>query len=153
MAFEEAPQFETYVASTNVPALSFTSTDGVTIVYSSGGIAFGCAVKHDTATGTALDVILAGTSGDKALGICGEAPAVTAGQNLRVCVRGVCKAQAGAAVAVGDTVMVGNASGQLITATAATANFVVGRALTAATAIGDLFSVEVRPSDGKVTMP
>ncbi len=153
MAFEEDPKFETFIASVNVSALSYTSTDGSTINYASGGIGYGCAVKHDVATGISGDVILAGVSGDKALGICGEAPAVTAGQNLRVCIRGVCKAQAGAAVAVGDTVMVGNAAGQLITATAATANFVVGRALTAATALGDLFSVEVRITDGKVTLP
>src|SRR5258706_15774507 len=116
MAFEENPAFETYVASINVTALVFGSTDGATITYTSGGIGYGCAVKTDTGTGTSGGVILAGTSGDKVLGICGEAPAGTAGQNLRVCVRGVFKAQAGAAGAVGESGMVGNAGGQVIPA-------------------------------------
>src|SRR5258707_412830 len=126
MAFEEDPKFETFIASVNVSALSYTSTDGSTINYASGGIGYGCAVKHDVATGISGDVILAGVSGDKALGICGEAPAVTAGQNLRVCIRGVCKAQAGAAVAVGDTVLGGKAPGQPLTAATAPAKIVVG---------------------------
>src|SRR5260221_12100454 len=111
MAFEEDPKFETFIASVNVSALSYTSTDGSTINYASGGIGYGCAVKHDVATGISGDVILAGVSGDKALGICGEAPAVTAGQNLRVCIRGVCKAQAAATRACGGTRTVGHPAG------------------------------------------
>src|SRR5258707_11425897 len=60
MAFEEDPKFETFIASVNVSALSYTSTDGSTINYASGGIGYGCAVKHDVATGISGDVILAG---------------------------------------------------------------------------------------------
>lgn len=152
MAFEENAQFETKMASSNVSAISYTSSDGAVITYSSGGIPQFSVVKEDTSSAGINDVIVA-TQGDKALGVSQDAPAVAAGQAVRVCVRGTCKVLAGAAVAIGDTVYVLDSSGRVGTIPTAANNFAVGRARTAATAAGDLISIEVNPSDGKVVMP
>jgi hypothetical protein len=152
MAFGENAEYETRMASSNVSALSFTSSDGATIVYSSGGIAQFTAVVEDTSSGGINDVTTPAAAGAKAVGIAQDAPAVGPGQPVRVCTRGVCKAVAGAAIAVGDSVYIGGTNGYLITMPTSATNFSVGRALTPATASGDIFSVEVRPSDGKVTL-
>jgi hypothetical protein len=150
MAFEENAIFETKTASSNVTALSYTSSDGSTIVYSSGGIPQYYVVMEDTGTNGIGDVKLAGAA-SKCIGVAQDAPAVTAGQPVRVCVRGVCKAYAGAAIAYGDSVAP-NASGQVITAPTAT-EYVLGRAREAAVEAGDLISIEVAPTSGKVVYP
>lgn len=140
------------MASSNVSALNFTSSDGAVITYSSGGIPQFAAVVEDTAAAGTNDVTMPSGVGVKALGIAQDAPAVGPGGAVRVCTRGVCKALAGGAIAVGDSVYVLNSSGQLGTMPTSATNFSVGRAVTAATAAGDIFSVDVRPSDGKVTL-
>lgn len=151
MAFEENAIFETRMASSNVSALTFTSSDGAVITYSSGGIPQFAAVVEDTASAGVNDVTMPSGVGVKALGIAQDAPAVGPGQAVRVCVRGVCKALAGGAIAVGDSLYVLNSSGQLGTAPVGT-NYLVGRALTTAAQAGDIVSVEVRTTDGKVTI-
>ena len=76
---------------------------------------------------------------------------MTSNQPVRVCVRGVCKAYAGAAIAYGDS-LAANAAGQVITAPTAT-EYIVGRAREAAVEIGDLISIDVNPTSGKVVYP
>jgi uncharacterized protein DUF2190 len=150
MAWQENPRFESKTASANVSALSYTSTDGAVLTYSSGGIQPGIVLVADTATGLPNDVKPASVASVKCVGIAEEFAGP--GNPVRVCVGGVTKALAGAAFAIDDTLMV-DATGRLVTATAATANFILGRAREAATAAGDLVSVYVEPSEGKVTMP
>lgn len=151
MAVEEAPRFVTRIASANVSALSFTSSDGSTIVYSSGGIPQYYCVTEDTSSALFGDVKLQTTLSGKVIGIAQDAPAVTAGQPVRICVGGSCKAYAGAAITYGDSLAV-NASGQVVTAPTAT-EYTVGRAMEAAVEAGDLITVMVNPSDGKVVYP
>lgn len=79
-------------------------------------------------------------AGVNADGIMQDAPVI--GRVGGVAVYGVSKAVAGAAVAAGAEVMA-NASGQLIAATAG--NFGIGKAVTAASGVGILFSVLLRP--------
>src|SRR5579859_5558444 len=137
MAWEENPRFESKTASANVTALSYTSTDGAVLVYSSGGIQPGIVLVADTATGLPSDVKPASVASVKCVGIAMEFAGP--GNPVRTAVGGVVKALAGAAFAIDDTLMV-DATGRLVTATAATANFIVGRAREAATAAGDLVS-------------
>jgi hypothetical protein len=134
---------ESFIASTNVTALTFT---GNPPVYTSGGIPQFTAVVEDTGTGNILDVLLAGT-GALILGIAQDGPATGPGQSLKVRRLGRSKAQASGAVTYGAIVYVANASGQLGVAPAAGATnvYAVGKAMTPATAAGDLFEVELMP--------
>jgi len=150
MAWEENPRFESKTASANVTALAYTSTDGAVLTYSSGGIQPGIVLVADTATGLPNDVKPASVANSKVVGIAMEFAGP--GNPVRTAVGGVVKALAGAAFAIDDTLAV-DATGRLVTAPAAAANFIVGRAREAATAAGDLVSVYVEPSEGKVTMP
>lgn len=151
MAFEENAVFETKTASANVSTLNYTSSDGSTFVYSSGGIPQYYVVAEDLSSAKIGDVIVQTTASGKCIGIAQDAPAVGPGFPVRVCTRGVCKAYAGAAIAYGDSLAV-NSSGQVITAPTAT-EYVVGRAREAAVEVGDLISIEVNPSLGKVVYP
>lgn len=134
-------------ASPNVPA---------------GGIPQFTAVVLDTAAGSGpFDMIAASATTAPILGInqsvggsmlpgATSAPNVTAGESMAVRVLGISKAIAGGAITPGQFVAV-NASGQLVAvaslnpATTATDSYVVGVAMSAATAAGDLFSVYLIP--------
>lgn len=130
-----------YQASSNVTALTYS---GNPPVYASGGIPQYAVVSPDTGTGNESDVILAANgAGNIFIGIAQDGPATGPGESLRVRVSGVSKAIASAAITVGQLVTVANSSGQLGPAPAAgaTSSFIVGRAETPATEVGDLFSV------------
>ncbi len=129
------------VASSNVSALTWT---GNPPVYSSGGIPQYSVVTPDTATGYTEDVILATSTTVVPLGISQDGPSVGPGGSVRIRTAGVSKAIAGGAISYGDLLMV-NSSGQVVTATAAGATnfFTIGKALSAATASGDVISVQV----------
>jgi hypothetical protein len=143
MAFETNVFDFPMEASANVSAVTYT---GNPPVYSSGGIPQFSAVMVDTTTGNVNDVILA-TTGKLILGIAQDGPATGPGQSIRLRQLGISKAIASGAVSYGDMVYVANSSGQLGTAPAAgaTDSFCVGIALTAATAVGDTFSVLLVP--------
>lgn len=139
-----------FTASSNVSAITYT---GNPATYSSGGIPQFCVVTLDTATGNGRDVKLATANTDQAIGILqnsgpGVLPgsaglgAVAAGDACDVAIHGISKVQAGGAITVGQQVAV-NASGQVVAAPAAGVSqvFIIGRALTAATAAGDLVEV------------
>lgn len=130
-----------YVASSNVTALTFT---GNPPVYSSGGIPQFYVVTADLADGTNGAVTLAASNTVLPVGVAQDYPAVTAGQSVRVRVSGVTKAIAGAAITVG-ALLKANASGQVVTASAlgATNEYIIGQAETAATASGDVISVRL----------
>lgn len=80
-------------------------------------------------------------AGVNADGIMQDKPVI--GRSGGVAVLGISKAIAGAAVPAGALVM-SNASGQLIPATAT--NFAIGKAITAASGVGVVFSVLLRPA-------
>ena len=143
MAFEEQNfNDEPYIGSTNVSALSWT---GNPPVYSSGGIPQYSVVTQDTGTGNVGDVIVATSTTVMPVGISQDGPAIGPGNSVRVRTDGISKAIAGAAISVDASLMV-NGSGQVVTATAAGATtfFLIGKALTAATAAGDIISVRLR---------
>lgn len=128
------------VGSTNVSATTFDNQGN----YVSGGIPYGCAVMQDTGTAKTDDVILA-TTGLAIRGINCTQPAVGPQQALKAQALGIAICQASAAVTVGQTVYVANASGQLgpVPALGATNVIAQGQALTPATQIGDFFSVQL----------
>lgn len=126
------------------------------------GIAQYAAVVLDTAGGSGpYDCVYPGATGGPAIGINQSpggpptpggtiAPASTSGQTIDVRVLGVSKAIAAGAIAAGAYVQVSGTTGQLASvnlqpATTPTDSFVVGVALTPATAAGDLFSVLLLP--------
>jgi len=137
-----------FQASTNVTAVTLDSKGQ----YSSGGIPQYAVVVQDVATAGTREVKLAAAASAKALGISQLEP-MGPGESVMVRVDGISRAIAAGAITKGDTVMIADATGKIATATAATANFVVGEALEAAAASGDIISIIVRPSLGKVTMP
>lgn len=104
------------------------------VIYPSGSNAFAVGIVQDP-------------GGPPAVGT--NAPANTPGQSVRVRMMGISKAIAAGAITVGAAVAVSGASGQLGSVTfpgsGATDTFVIGFALTAATASGDLFSVLLVP--------
>lgn len=100
------------------------------------------AVKLDSAAG----VIICSASGEKIFGILQDKPA--AGAVCEVCTLGVTKAKAGAVVAAGALIMT-NASGRVITA-ATTGSTIIGWALSAAGADGDIITVYLHPGLGVV---
>ena len=123
-----------------------------------GGIAQYTAVVIDVAGGSGpFDVIQATVTTQPIFGInqdqgdqltvnSATPPTVLAGESLRVRVAGISRAVAGGAITAGQFLQV-NASGQLVAitslnpATTATNTYVVGQALTPATALGDIFTV------------
>lgn len=147
---EQGPgDLRTYVASSNVTAVSATVTNGA-ITYSSGGIRQYCAVVDDSVnTSNPRDVKLATSSGSvMPIGISqdfGQYGAVGPNQPIQVAVRGICKARASGVVNMGDLVYVADSSGRLGTAPAAgvSQSYIVGRAVTAATEADDIFSCEL----------
>ncbi len=142
MAFEvDTLQDFSFRASANVTALTWA---GNPPTYSGGGIPQYYVVTPDVTTGNAEDIIVAISTTVQPLGIAQDAPASGPGQSVRVRTGGVSKAIAGGAISYGDLLMV-NASGQVVTATAAGATnfFLIGRALTAAAEIGDVISVMI----------
>lgn len=110
--------------------------------YASGGIQFGTCVKGNAA-GSAGDVVVASTN-DQILGIARVDPAAGPGEAIEVQYEGVAKVLAGAALALYDLVSC-DATGRVVTAAApaATSKYLVGKALEAATAAGDLISVQL----------
>lgn len=143
MAFEEQNfNDEPFVASSNVSAITWS---GNPPTYSSGGIPQYYVVTADTGTGNVGDCLLASSTTVMPLGIAQEGPAVGPGSSVRVRTDGISKAIAGAAISVDASLMV-NGSGQVVTATAAGATnfFLIGKALTSATASGDTISVRLR---------
>lgn len=136
-------------ASTNVSAVTWTGTPPV---YSSGGINQYAVVVLDTSDTTFEAVTLPAGSAAKAFGVSLSSP-VGPGESVEVMTDGIAKCRAASAISKGDTVMVADTNGQIATATAATANFVVGIALEPATAAGQIITVLLDPSMGKVTMP
>lgn len=105
-------------------------------------------VDCDAANSTSnlSNVINPTVAGQKVIGVLQNKP--TAGQEAQVMLLGISKAVAGAAVAAGDLLMTDN-TGRVVTATAAgafpAANFIIGRALSAAGAAGVLVSVLLLP--------
>jgi len=144
---------EAMMASSNVTALTYTVGSNRVPTYSSGGLGQFTACIIDTVSGGINDVTSPAAAGAKAIGIVQDYPAVGPLDAVRVRVSGVSKVRAAGAIAIGDTLMVADTTGRVQTATAATANFVIGRALEAAVAQDDLIAAEIRISDGKVTMP
>jgi hypothetical protein len=134
--------------SSNVTALTYDALGN----YSGGGIPQYTAVVIDTATGGVNDVRLPTVANAQIIGIAQSAPATGPGQSCRVRVYGISKAQASAAITVGQQVAVANTSGQLGPAPAGTATntYIVGVALTPASAAGDLFSVLLMPGASTV---
>lgn len=96
-------------------------------------------------TSTANTVELADTNGEQIYGVLQNDPA--SGETARVAIGGICKAEAGAAIAVGALVAV-DTDGQFITA--ATADTAVGFARSAAGAAGEVFSLDFRTYLGVV---
>jgi hypothetical protein len=135
-------------ASSNVSALTLDAMGN----YASGGMNQYAVVVQDTSSAKFGDVTLPAGSAAKALGVNMGAPAGP-GDPVQCRVEGIARCRAASAISLGDTVMVADTSGRIATATAATANFVVGRALEAATAANQIITVLLDPSDGKVTMP
>jgi hypothetical protein len=122
----------------------------------SAGIPQFAAVKLD-ASGNVGDCILAATSTDPTVGfnqdmggaittLAGAPPVCTSGQSIRVRFNGITKANASAAISLGDLLMV-TTSGQVATATApaATSIHIVGQAMEAATEAGDIITVLLFP--------
>lgn len=143
MAFETQNfNDEPYWASTNVSAITWT---GNPPSYSSGGIPQYTMVTLDTGTGNVSDVILATSTTVLPIGVSQSGPATGPGQSLQVRTDGITKMIAGAAVSVDASLMI-DSSGRAVTATAAGATniYVIGKALTAATALGDTISVRLR---------
>lgn len=92
------------------------------------------------------NVILPTVAGQKAIGVLQNKP--TAGQTAEVWILGISKVVAGAAVAAGDLVATDN-QGRAVTASTAgafpAANFILGRALSAASGAGVVISVLLLP--------
>ncbi len=126
------------------------------------GIGQFCAVKLDVAGGSDVhDCIPATANTDAVIGINQDmgsatttlgasAPNATAGESISVCVLGKCKAQVASAVSRGDLLVVANSTGQLATApaltgTTATSVHIVGIAMQAGTAAGDVITVLLTP--------
>ena len=116
-----------------------------------------CAVTQDTA-GNPLDMIYPASASVVTVGINQTAgavippgsttvPAAPIGQAIDVRVLGITKATAAAAITVGQLVSISGAVGQLgpAAAPAATDTYVVGMALTAAGAAGDIFTLLLLP--------
>lgn len=141
MAYEVNGIDMSYVASTNVTALTYT---GNPPVYSSGGIPQFTVVTQDLSDGTNGAVTGATSNTVLPIGIAQDGPAVTAGQSVRVRVSGYSKAIAGAAITYGALLKC-NGSGQVVTASAlgATNEYIIGQAETAATASGDVITVRL----------
>lgn len=139
-----------FQAAGTVTALTYS---GNPPVYSSGGIPQFTCVKADASGAKPWDVIGAST-GDKILGIAQDAPATGPNQSVRVRTEGISKVLAGAAISVGDIVYVGDSSGRVKTVPAdgATSVYIVGVALTAATALGDIVSVLLQIGTQHVTV-
>lgn len=124
------------------------------------GIAQYAAVVPDTA-GNPGDMIYPAATGAFALGVCqsvggppvvggSNAPVNTSGQSITVRVLGISKVLAVGAITAGSYVGVSGAAGNvtavtLSPATTATNTFVLGYALTGATAAGDLVTVLLTP--------
>lgn len=126
------------IADAGVAAITYDANGN----YLSGGIPFGTCVKLNGA-GSSLDVVPA-VANNQVLGIACEDPAAGPGQAVEVQSIGRAKALAGAAVALGALVS-SDATGRVVTAAApaATSQYLVGVALEAATAAGDLITVEL----------
>jgi hypothetical protein len=126
------------IADSGVTAITLDSSGN----WSSGGIQYGLCVKQNT-SGSPLDVVIASTN-DHILGIACEDPAAGPSQPVEVQHLGVAKVLAGAALSLGDLVSC-DSTGRVVTAAAAgaTDKWLVGLALEAATAAGDLISVQL----------
>lgn len=126
------------VVDSGVSAITYDANGN----YSSGGIQFGLCVKGN-ASGSSLDVVV-GSTNDQCIGIACEDPAAAPGNEIEVQTIGVAKVLAGAAVSLFDLVSC-DSTGRVVTAAAAaaTSKYLVGRALEAATAAGDLISVQL----------
>lgn len=123
------------------------------------GIAQYAAVIPDTA-GSPGDMIYPAATGAFALGVCqsvggppvvggSNAPVNTSGQSITVRVLGITKVLAVGAITAGSYVGISGTSGQVTAVTfpgtGATNTYVVGYALTGATAAGDLVTVLLTP--------
>lgn len=98
-----------------------------------------CAAK---AGSTANTVALATSKNDKIIGIIQNDP--TTGKAVDLAVSGATKMKAGAAITAWDQVTI-DTSGRAITANAAAKDVVVGIAIMAATALGDIITVLLLP--------
>lgn len=149
MAYEvNLGQDMTRTVDSGVTAVTLTASGD----YSSGGIAQYSVVKLN-ASGKIGDVIVA-TTGDFPDGIIqtnskGNGP----GNTCAVRRAGISKVLAGAAITLGDLVYVGDTSGRVKTVPAdgATSVYIVGQALEAATAAGDVIMVQLQIGSQHVT--
>lgn len=141
MAFEVNGIDMSYVASSNVTALTFS---GNPPVYSSGGIVQFTVVTADISDGTNGAVTTATSNTVLPIGVAQDGPAVTAGQSCRVRVSGYTKAIAGGAITIGQLLKT-NGSGQVVAASAlgATNEYIIGQAETVATQTGDVITVRL----------
>lgn len=142
MAGQLLQGLQSFIASSNVTSLTYT---GNPPVYSSGGIPQFSVVVDDSAnTGKPLDVKLGTSDTVIPLGIAQNGPAVTSGDAVQVATRGRSKCVAAAAITVGQFVVC-TTGGQVTPAPAAGATnvYLVGMAITAASAQGDLVEVEL----------
>lgn len=142
MATQSFTESLPFVASSNVTALTYS---GNPPVYSSGGIPQYSVVVDDSAnTSKPRDIKIGANATTIPLGIAQNAPAVTAGDAVQVVTKGVSKCVAAAAITTGQLVVCTSA-GQVTPAAAvgATNQYLIGMALTAATAQGDLVEVDL----------
>lgn len=136
-----APQdFRSFRVNSSVTAISKDS-DGN---YSSGGLALGTLVILDSTQGVVKAPTAAGTAaGGAAIGVVATDPAAGPNESVNVQIRGQAKCLSNAAITLNDLLMCAGTSGKVATATAATAEFIIGRALEAATAANQLITVEL----------
>ncbi len=138
--------FQIHVIGGSVPCIASATVAAVVLDsngnYSSGGIPFGTCVKLDGPSGS-TSVIACSAAADHAFGVAVEDPAAGPGEAVQVQRYGVAKVLAGAAISNGALVYVGDTSGRVTTAPApgVSQSWIVGTALEAATAAGDLISV------------
>ena len=119
-----------------VPILPFSFTATADL----SGKQFYCVDLDATnATSNLANVVVASVAGQKVLGVLQNKP--IAGQTANVMLYGITKAIAGGTVTQGDLVTT-DANGKVVTA--ATGNFILGRALESAAA-GGVFSVLLLP--------
>lgn len=140
---------KTRTVDSGVTAVTLSSSGD----YSSGGIAQYSVVKLN-ASGKIGDVIVA-TTGDFPDGVI-VTNSKNNGPNNTCAVRwqGTCKVLAGAAITLGDLVYVGDTSGRVKTVPAdgATSVYILGQALEAATALGDVIMVALQIGSQHVTV-
>lgn len=126
-------------ANPSTTAISYDASGN----YSSGGIPFGTVVVKDTSDG--IDYVSIASSANLPYAVAATDPAAGPSETVRLVRLGSCKVLAGAAITIGDLLVVGDSSGRATTAGAAGHNgaWLLGVAEESATAAGDLITVRL----------